>query len=491
MVIVDPSGLADAAASLGSLGTSLEDANLMAGLPTTGILPLAADEVSAMITTLFNSHGQWYQGLASRAQQFHQLFTQTLTKAWEAYQNTEWSAMEFLWTETTRLEQPLVPLLGDIPGFNAAAKLPIPPLPTAPVGQTVALLLGGTDYPVLGSWYPWMIHQLYFPGVSSYGSIFTPEQLWPLTPQLGALTLGQSVHAGVPLLNQAITTQIANGNKVLVWTTSQSSIVATNEIRNLMAAGSPYTDTLSFILTGNPNNPDGGAVERFTGLYIPGLDVLFNGATPPNAPYQIQIFTNQYDGVSDFPEYPLNVVSDTNALFGFLFGAHDYAPYAPYSTPIQLATSPGYTGNTTYMFDLTQNLPLVTPLREFLPAPYGNALADLLQPDLRVIVDMGYGSGEYHNLPTPARLIEIPNLPNIATDLLHGTVQGTHAALVDLGVLPASDMPTGYPFNPVLDPGLNLPLPQSSVTGVSLLTGGEGQLMRTLGLIPPWDTWNS
>ena len=140
MVIVDPSGLADAAASLGSLGTSLEDANLMAGLPTTGILPLAADEVSAMITTLFNSHGQWYQGLASRAQQFHQLFTQTLTKAWEAYQNTEWSAMEFLWTETTRLEQPLVPLLGDIPGFNAAAKLPIPPLPTAPVGQTVALL---------------------------------------------------------------------------------------------------------------------------------------------------------------------------------------------------------------------------------------------------------------------------------------------------------------------------------------------------------------
>jgi hypothetical protein len=139
------------------------------------------------------------------------------------------------------------------------------------------------------------------------------------------------------------------------------------------------------------------------------------------------------------------------------------------------------------MFDLTQNLPLVTPLRD-LPAPYGNALADLLQPDLRVISDMGYGSGEYPNLPTPARLIEIPNLPNIAADLLHGAVQGPQAALVDLGALPASDMPTGYPFNPVLDPGLNFPLPQSPVTGVSLLTGFEGQLMRTLGLVPPWDT---
>jgi hypothetical protein len=489
MVIVDPSALADAAASLGSLGTALEEANVVAELPTTGILAPAVDEVSAMITTFFNSHGQWYRQLASQAEAFHQEFTRTLAAASQAYQNAEWSAMESLWTETTQLEQQLISLLGAITGFNAAPPLPIPPLPTAPVGQTVALLVGGSDYPVLGSWYPWMIHQLYFPGVSSYGSIFTPEQFWPLTPQLGALTLGQSIHAGVPLLNQAITTEIANGNKVLVWTTSQSSTVATNEIRNLMAAGSPYTDKLSFILTGNPNNPDGGLFERFAGLYIPGLDLPFNGATPPNGPYPIQVFTNQYDGISDFPEYPLNVVSDTNAVFGFLFGAHDYAPYAPYSTPIQLAMSPGYTGNTTYMFDLTQNLPLLTPLREYMPQPYGNALADLLQPDLRVIVDMGYGSGEYPNLPTPARLIEIPNPFTIGPDLVHGTIQGAEASLVDLGLLPSSYYPIGqYPFSPVLDPGLNFPLPQSPVTGVSLLTGSEGQLMRNLGLIPSWDT---
>ncbi len=488
MVIVDLSALADAVGSLGSLGTSLGKANVAAELPTTGILASGADEVSAMITTLFNGHGRWYQGLATQAQQFHQLFTQTLTEAWEAYQNTEWSALEFLWTEITALEQPLIPLLGDIPGFNPASQLPIPPLPTAPVGQTVALLLGGTDYPVLGSWYPGMIQQLYFPGVSSYGSIFTPEQFLPLTPQLGALTLGQSVHAGVPLLHQAITTGIANGNKVLVWTTSQSATVATNEIRNLMAAGSPYTDKLSFVLTGNPNNPDGGMFERFAGLYIPGLDLLFNGATPPNAPYQIQVFTNQYDGISDFPEYPLNVVSDTNAVFGFLFGAHDYAPYAPYSTPIQLATSPGYTGSTTYMFDLTRNLPLVTPLREYLPAPYGNALADLLQPDLRVIVDMGYGSGEYPDLPTPARLLEIPNPSTIIPDFAAGAVQGPQAALVDLGLLPQSMLPNAYPYLPALNPDLNFNLGQSGVTGLSLLTGGEGALARDLGLMPPWDS---
>ncbi|ORW48758.1 hypothetical protein AWB90_11040 [Mycobacterium paraense] len=487
MVIVDPSVLADGAATLNSLEPSLREAYVAAELPTTGIAAPAADRVSAMVTALFNGHGRWYQQVAGQAEAFHHGFAQTLAAAGGAYQDAEWSAMQSLWTQTTRVEQTLISPLAGIFGFNSVPGPTMPPLPTAPVGQTVALLVGGSGYPVLGGWYPWMVHWLYFPDVSSYGPVFTPEQFWPFTPQLGALTLGQSNHVGVPLLNQAITAEIANGNKVLVWATSQSSMLATNEIRDLMAAGSPYTDKLSFILTGNPNNPDGGVFERFVGAYIPGLDVLFNGATPPNAPYQIQIFTNQYDAVGNFPEYPLNVVSDANAVFGFVFKTHDYAPYTPYTTPVQLATSPGYTGSTTYMFDLTQNLPLVAPLREYMPQPYGNAFADLLQPDLRVLADMGYGSGEYPNLPTPARLVAIPNLPNIATDLLLGAVQGPRAALVDLGMLPASDMPTTYPFIPVLDPGLNFPLPQAPVTGVSLLTGFEGQVMRTLGLVPPWD----
>ena len=98
------------------------------------------------------------------------------------------------------------------------------------------------------------------------------------------------------------------------------------------------------------------------------------------------------------------------------------------------------------------------------------------------------GSGEYANIPTPASLFELPDPFTIVPDLAIGAVQGPQAALVDLGVLPPSMMPTGYPFNPVLDPGLNFPLPQSPITEVSLLTGAEGQLMRTLGLIPSWDS---
>ena len=57
---------------------------------------------------------------------------------------------------------------------------------------------------------------------------------------------------------------------------------------------------------------------------------------------------------------------------------------------------------------------------------------------------------------TPATVFDIPNLPVIGQDLVAGTVQGISAFDVDLGLLPTSDFPTGYPFLPVLNPDLTL-----------------------------------
>lgn len=495
MTYVIPQALADAVSSLENLGTQIESANI-AGLPnTTGILPAAADEVSAAITSLFNAHGGGYQQLAAHAQVFHQQFTQRLAASAASYVGTEVvNAEQVLWNKVGQLEQPFLPLITQLESNFTYVSPPLvaPPLPSV-TNSTVALLMGGTNFPVLPTHYVNQIMSAYitpnFDGAMGT-AIYTPEQLWPLTPALGNLTLGQSIAQGVPLLNAAINTELGQGNKVVVWGTSQSSTVLTNEIRNLIAAGSPNTNQLSFILTGDPNNPNGGPFERFPGLYVPGLDVLFNGATPPNSPYPTMIFTNQYDGVANFPQYPLNVVSDVNAIAGFLYGAHDYADFTPsqMANYIQLPTSPAYTGKTLYYEMLSQNLPLVTPLRIYGTPPYGNALADLLQPDLRVLVDMGYGSGEYANIPTPASLFELPNPFTIGPDLVHGTIQGAEASLVDLGLLPTSYYPMGqYPFSPVLNLDLNFPLPQSSNTGVSLLTGFEGQLMQSLGLVPPWD----
>jgi hypothetical protein len=493
---VIPEELASAAEYVGNIGTRLEQANAVAVLPTSSILAAGADEVSAAITSLFNDQSIIYRELAVQGTAFHQQFTQLLGAAGAVYTETEQTAQQVLRDAISELESPFTSFFEESEGVTAPTS--IPPL-IVPQNGSVALIVGGTRRPLPDTQYVSSIMTNFLnnptlsPRTGTLGqSIYTPEQFWPFTPQLGNLTLGQSTAHGVQVLNNGINTELSAGNKVTVYATSQGALVATNEIRYLMAMPNPPDPSkLSFFLTGDPGNPNGGFFERFPGLYIPFWDVLLNGATPPNSPYPTVIFTNEYDMVGNFPQYVLNPVSDLNAVMGIVFRAHchDYVDLTPsqIANASQLPTSPGYTGNTRYYELLTQDLPLVRPLRLYLPQPYGNALADLLQPDLRVLVDMGYGSGEYANMPTPASLFELPDPFTIVPDLVHGAVQGPQAALVDLGVLPQSMMPTGYPFNPMVDPGLNFPLPQSPVTAVSLLTGFEGQLMRTLGQIPSWD----
>ena len=112
----------------------------------------------------------------------------------------------------------------------------------------------------------------------------------------------------------------------------------------------------------------------------------------------------------------------------------------------------------------------------------------LQKPDLRVLVDLGYASGNYANIPTPGQFFQLPDPFTVIPDLAKGAVQGVTAFAVDLGWLPPSMMPTTYPFVPTPDPHLNFPIGQYSVTGVSRITEAEGQLMRSLALIPSW--WN-
>lgn len=321
--------------------------------------------------------------------------------------------------------------------------------------------------------------------------VFTPEQFWPVTPQIGNMTFGQSVAQGLTMLNNALVSPtsgvLTHGNSALVFGYSQSATIATEEINALMAAGSHYQGQLSFTLVGNPNNPVGGILERFPGFYIPFLDVAFDGATPPNSPYPVSIYTAQYDGIADLPQYPINLISDLNAFMGYFF-VHDTYPLmtaGQITNAVPLPTSPGYSGTNYYML-MTQNLPLLQPIRDI---PYiGNPIADLVQPDLRVLVDLGYANynygagGNYANIPTPAGLFEIPNPFTVFPDLGAGAIQGAQGALVDLGLLPQADLPNAYPYVPSLDPSLNVFLGQPSTTLLSELSGAAG---RVLEYIPP------
>lgn len=67
----------------------LSAANAAAAAPTTAMLAACADEVSAVVASLFARHAQAYQALSLQATAFHQQFVQALTGAGGAYAAAE------------------------------------------------------------------------------------------------------------------------------------------------------------------------------------------------------------------------------------------------------------------------------------------------------------------------------------------------------------------------------------------------------------------
>jgi PE-PPE domain/PE family len=495
-VITAPDLLATAAADMDRIGSAISAANAGAVGPTTGLVPAAEDEVSAAVAKLFGGYSQEYQAVIRQGAAFHSQFSQALAAAGNAYAQAEAANAAAVSNALGALSGPVQTLLGNAPAATATGSTGIRALASA-TAQQVALIMGGTGNPLPDPGYIASVNASYiqrlFPGYNPTG-LTTPEQFWPVTPQLGNMTFGQSVAQGVAALNTAINTQIfTNGNSVVVFGYSQSATIATNEIQALMAlpAGvAPDPSKLSFVLIGDPNNPNGGLLTRFPGFYIPFLDVPFSAATPPNSPYHTAIYTAQYDGIADAPQYPLHVLSDVNAFMGYFYVHSTYPTLTPdqVANAVQLPTSPGYSGNTQYYMLTTQDLPLLDPIRDI---PYaGPPIADIFQPDLRVLVDLGYSDygpgGSYANVSTPAGFLSVMNPFTVATDLAKGAVLGPYGAAVEIGVesgLLSPDLfPDIYPWVPSVDPGLHIFLGQPTVTAISVLSGALGDVFHH---IPP------
>jgi PE family len=88
-VTAQPDALADAAGSLQGIGASMSAENAAAAGPTTGVLPAAADEVSALTAAQFAAHAQMYQAVSAQAAAIHQMFVSTLATSAGSYAATE------------------------------------------------------------------------------------------------------------------------------------------------------------------------------------------------------------------------------------------------------------------------------------------------------------------------------------------------------------------------------------------------------------------
>jgi PE-PPE domain len=306
-----------------------------------------------------------------------------------------------------------------------------------------ALMVGGTFQPTPSV--PWMDSIITDYIDPATGNSYTPVPV--TTPE--TVPLDPSLQTGLADLQAAMTQQQAAdpGAPYLVEGYSQSAILVADEKDQLaaMEAAGQQIPNVSIALLGDPNRPDGGLLERFDGLYVPGVELDANGAEPTDTGIQTIDIAGQYDPAADFPQYPINLLADLNALLGFIYVHGDYggldqsvfpgATYEPLPTgPYDYASEYvlGSTqiveqvdGDTTFYFIPTTDLPLLDPLVA-LGVP--ESVLNIIQPALQVIIEAGYDRSIPLGDPTPAELIPSIDPVTFLLELANGVVQGANNA---------------------------------------------------------------
>ncbi|BCQ09116.1 PE family protein [Mycobacterium heckeshornense] len=88
-VTTQPEMLAAAAGDLQGIGATMAAQNAAVAAPTTGVIPAAADEVSALTATQFAAHAQMYQAVSAQAAAVHEFFVRVLGASASSYAATE------------------------------------------------------------------------------------------------------------------------------------------------------------------------------------------------------------------------------------------------------------------------------------------------------------------------------------------------------------------------------------------------------------------
>lgn len=287
------------------------------------------------------------------------------------------------------------------------------------LAATLPLIDGPSGVPIPSAEY---VHNVmtFYVGPNSPGGtltpqvLFTPEGLYPITG-VKSLPLSTSVDQGLSIVSD-ILAKLPAGTTTTVFGYSQSAIIGSLLQAGYIPPNSEYVppkfplptipeglwESINFVFVGNEMNPNGGFLSRFPGLSLASLGIEFYGGTPKDA-YPTTNYALEYDGFADYPRYPLNLLSVLNAGLGIVFVHTKYAdadyfnaigstpppaviPISQGGTAIELPTT---SPTQRYLFMPTENLPLLEPLR-LLPL-IGAPIADLIQPVLKVIVDLGYG----------------------------------------------------------------------------------------------------
>ena len=268
--------------------------------------------------------------------------------------------------------------------------------------------------------------------VTNAVAVFTPEDFFPIGP----LTLDKSIAVGLANLNKCLagaadcvynadpavnpgTAAPQAGDQMEIFGYSQSAMIASLAKRELIAQYQPGDPTTPFMLVANPMRPNGGVIMRLSGWStIPILGISFPGASPTDSAvldgggyaFPTVDVVPQYDGIGgDFPLRPLNLIATLNSLLGYalLHGTAD-------DLPLDQAVFQGRVGDTSYYLIEADLVPLLQPLRLFLP----EAILQAIDAPLRVIIEDAYNRNIGPGVPTRASWWPVNDLFGMAVKLL-------------------------------------------------------------------------
>jgi diacyltrehalose acyltransferase len=168
------------------------------------------------------------------------------------------------------------------------------------------------------------------------------------------------------------------------------------QIRLANDPDAPPSNQLSFTDFSNPTGRNAFGASMLAHFFKPGDYIPFVDYTMPQ-PVASQYDTNKvvtaYDGISDFPDRPDNLVSLANAALGAAFVHTPTAFTKPSDVPpgnVRRATDAKGGTTTTYLIPV-DHLPLTLPLRYLgVPDTFVDRMDQVLQP----MVDAGYARND-------------------------------------------------------------------------------------------------
>lgn len=193
---------------------------------------------------------------------------------------------------------------------------------------------------------------------------------------------------------------------------SQGAATVADALAELERDPDVNTDNIEFVLASNPRRNSGGILTRLPpGVYLPLVGVSFGEGTDPERTRVLQI-SKMYDGVSDAPDFVLNIAADANAVMGFVFLHSGYYQEVDPDDPtaIVTTTADGLVTDKLIPTPVGQ-LPLTMPLLQLGVPP---ELVTAMDPFLRAVIETGYQrpdptvAGSFPSEPVPFRLVPPP-----------------------------------------------------------------------------------